>query len=103
MKQKNRSREQVIEEQMQRWRLMQIQTSEEKIRFPTITISREPGSGGSIVAKKLAGKLEFDLFHQEILHEIAQKSQVSAQILSCPLTTVSRCASFLHSACEFRT
>ena len=81
MKQKSRSREQIIEEQIQRWRLMQIETLEEKIRFPTITISREPGSGGSIVANKLAGKLEFDLFHQEILHEMAQKSQVSAQIL----------------------
>lgn len=81
MKQKSRSREQIIEEQMQRWRLMQIEKPEEKNRFPIITLSREPGSGGNIIAQKLAEKLELDLFHQEILHEMAKESKISAQIL----------------------
>ena len=81
MKQKSRSKEQIIEEQMQRWRLMQVEKPVERSGFPIITVSREPGSGGSLIAKTLADKLEFDLFHQEILHEMSKNSKVSAQIL----------------------
>ena len=64
---KSRSIEQIIEEQMQRWKLMRIEKPTEKAGIPVITVSREPGSGGSIVAKLLAEKHELDLFHQEVL------------------------------------
>jgi len=81
MKQKSRSKEQIIEEQMQRWRLMKVEKPAEKSVFPIITVSREPGSGGNLIAEKIADKLELDLFHQQILQEMAKKSKVSAQIL----------------------
>jgi cytidylate kinase len=81
MKQISRSKEQIIEEQVQRWRLMQVEQPGATSGFPIITVSREPGSGGRLIAEKLADKLELDLFHQEILHEMAKRSQVSAQIL----------------------
>jgi len=81
MKQKSRSKEQIIEEQIQRWRLMKVEKPVEKSVFPIITVSREPGSGGSLIAKKLADKLELDLFHQQILQEMAEKSKISAQII----------------------
>lgn len=78
---KSRSIEQMIEEQMQRWKLMRIEKPIEKPGIPIITVSREPGSGGSIIAKRLAEKLEIDLFHQEVLHEMAKSADVSAQLL----------------------
>jgi len=78
---KSRSKEQIIEEQMQRWRLMRIEKSTERRGIPIITVSREPGSGGSIIAKNLADKLEFDLFHQEVLHEMAKSANISEQLL----------------------
>jgi cytidylate kinase len=81
MKPKNRSIEQIIEEQIQRWKLMQIEKPAEKPGVSIITISREPGSGGSIIAKKLAEKLEIDLFHQKVLHEMAKNPDVNAQLL----------------------
>ena len=81
MKHKSRSKEQIIEEQMRRWNLMQIEKPAKPSSLPIITISREPGSGGSIIAKKIADKLELDLFHQEVLHAMAKSSNVSTQVL----------------------
>jgi len=46
-----------------------------------ITVSREPGSGGRIVAKTLAERLGFDIFHREIIQKIAESAQVSTTLL----------------------
>lgn len=82
MKTKTRSIQQLIEEQMQRWQLMKLEKVPEKQGISTITISREPGSGGSVVAKQLAEKLNFDVFHQEVLLEIAKRADVSDKLLA---------------------
>jgi cytidylate kinase len=82
MKTKSRSIEQIIEEQMQRWQLMKSKKVKEKQGVSTITISREPGSGGRVVAKKLAAKLDFKVFHQEVLLEIAKRADVSDKLLA---------------------
>ena len=81
MKTTSRSIEKIIEEQVQRWHLMRVEKPKEKPEFRIITMSREPGSGGKIIAAKLAEKLKFDLFHQEVLHEMAKSSNVSTQLL----------------------
>jgi len=78
---RSRSIEQIIEEQIQRWKLMQIDKPVEKPGISIITISREPGSDGSIIATQLAGKLEIDLFHQKVLHEMAKSADVNTQLL----------------------
>lgn len=77
---KNRSIEQIIEEQVQRWQLQQTKREEEKF-FPVITISREPGSGGRTIAEKLSEKFGLSLFHQEVVHEMADNAQVSTRLL----------------------
>ena len=81
MKTTSRSIEKIIEEQVQRWRLMRVEKPKEKPGVRIITVSREPGSGGKIIAARLAQKLSFDLFHQEVLHEMAKSANVSAQLL----------------------
>ena len=81
MKTKSRSIQKIIEEQMRRWQLMRAQKPGEEPGMPVITISREPGSGGRIVAKRLAEKLELEVFHQEVLNEMAKSAEVSAQLL----------------------
>jgi hypothetical protein len=77
-----RSMEQLIEEQVHRWQLMHTETKAEKKVLPVLTVSREPGSGGRIVAQKLAAKLNVEVFHQEVLHEMAQRAEVSKQMLA---------------------
>ncbi|MBW2607702.1 MAG: cytidylate kinase-like family protein [Deltaproteobacteria bacterium] len=81
MKTKTRSVLEIIEEQAKKWQLMKAKEKKEAVVFPVITISREPGSGGRIVASSLAEKLGLDLFHQEIINEMAESAQVSSRIL----------------------
>ena len=82
MKTTTRSMERLIEEQMQRWQLMHTEKKVDKEALPVITISREPGSGGRVVAQKLAAKLNVEVFHQEVLHEMAKRAEVSQQMLA---------------------
>jgi len=77
-----RSVEQLIEEQMHRWQLMHTEKKQEKKGFPIVTFSREPGSGGRIVAQQLAAKLNMEVFHQEVLHEMAKRAEISKQMLA---------------------
>ena len=99
MKTKTRSVQQIIEEQMQRWQLLKTKRVKEKLGVSTITISREPGSGGRIMANKLAGKLGFEVFYQEVLHEIARRADVSEKLLETldekGLTVLEDCISSL--------
>ena len=72
----------IVEEQVHRWQIQQQEKPEEKAVVPVVTVSREPGSGGRIVAQNLAAKLGFEVFHQEVLHEMAKRAEVSNQLLA---------------------
>lgn len=73
--------EKLIDEQVKKWEMIRSEKKAEERGVSVITVSREPGSGGRIVAKRLAESLSFDLFHQEIIHEMAKSSQVSSRLL----------------------
>ena len=80
MKTKPRSINQIIEEQVRKWQIMRSERVEEPASL-VITVSREPGSGGKLIAAGIAEKLGFDLFHQEIIHEMARSTQAETRIL----------------------
>ena len=73
--------EKLIDEQVKKWEMIRSEKKAEERGVSVITVSREPGSGGRIVAKRLAESLGFDLFHQEIIHEMAKSSQASSRLL----------------------
>ena len=52
-------------------------------KLPIITISREYGSGGSIVAKKVLAKLgnNWKIYHQEIVDEIAKEARLEKKLI----------------------
>ena len=81
MSSKKRSIEQIIEEQVQKWRISNVEKRERVTVRPVVTVSREPGSGGRILAQKLADRHQMDLFHQELLHEMAASANVSRVFL----------------------
>jgi cytidylate kinase len=81
MKTKTRSTEQIVEEQVKRWQIIAKEEKKEKERISVVTISREPGSGGNILAKRLSEQLGFDLFYQEFIHNMAESAQVSVRLL----------------------
>ncbi len=71
----------IIEEQVHRWQLTQKKEIPEKEGVSIVTLSREPGSGGRIIASRLAEKLNIDIFHQEVIHQIAKNADVSESLL----------------------
>jgi cytidylate kinase len=73
--------EKLIDEQVKKWEMIRSEKKAEEAGVTVITVSREPGSGGRIVAQKLAESLNFDLFHQEIIHEMAKSSHASGRLL----------------------
>jgi cytidylate kinase len=81
MKPKTRSIEQIIEEQVRRWQIVRTEEKKADERISVITISREPGSGGNILAERLSQQLEFDLFYQEFIHKMAESAHVSVRLL----------------------
>ncbi len=81
MKTKTRSVEQIIEEQVRRWQIMRTEEKKEEERISVVTFSRERGSGGDILAERLAKELGYVLFHQEVLHNMAESARVSVQFV----------------------
>lgn len=81
MKTKHRSILQIVEGQAQRWMLMKKESKDREETLPVVTVSREPGSGGKLLAQQVAERLEIDLFHQEVLHAMAQSTRASRILL----------------------
>ncbi|MGD9112093.1 MAG: cytidylate kinase family protein, partial [Desulfobacterales bacterium] len=71
----------IIEEHVHRWQIMHKEEVQEKEGVSIVTLSREPGSGGRIVATRLAEKLDIDIFHQEVINEIAKSADVSNKLV----------------------
>ena len=78
---RRRSVEQLVDDQVKKWGFDHKEQSVETSAVSTITVSRDPGSGGKLIAKGLAECLNFDLFHQEVIHEMAQSAKVSKRVL----------------------
>jgi cytidylate kinase len=81
MKSKVRSVEQIVEEQVKRSRIVPAPVKKEAKAISVVTISREPGSGGNILAKRLSEELDFDLFYQDFIHSMAESAHVSVRLL----------------------
>lgn len=71
---------QLIEEQVRRWEILRKEKPEKR-PLPVITLSREPGSGGSLVAKAVAERLGLDLFHHEIINAMAQNADTTTRVI----------------------
>jgi cytidylate kinase len=78
---RRRSIEQIADEQVKKWGFSLREKPVKTAAITMVTISREPGSGGKLIAKGLAECLGFDLFHQEMIHEMALSAKVSARVL----------------------
>ena len=73
--------EKLVEDQVSKWRIADKEVSKKPLSVPVITVSREPGSEGRMVAKKLAEQLNLDLFGGEIIHEVAKSANMSERVV----------------------
>jgi cytidylate kinase len=83
MKTQTRSVELIVDEQLKKW---QNRSQERKIEKekpgPVITVSREPGSGGSAVARQLASDLNLDLAGKQIIQKVAESADMSERVIA---------------------
>ena len=75
-----RTVEKIVEEHVKRWNLLR---SEQRQAPPAlvVTVSRQPGSGGRLVAQAIADRLGLSVFHQEVLHEMAKSARMSEKLV----------------------
>ncbi len=79
---KEESVAQFVKQQIRKWEIPPAKSDRKpNVRIPVITVSMEPGSGGSLVAQKVADGLGFDYFHQDIIRDIAKRAKIRDSII----------------------
>jgi len=74
--------EKIIDQQVRKWDIRRLaHQRSKKDALPIITICREPGSGGKLVARRIAEKLGFDLFDREIIHKMVKCANRSKKLI----------------------
>ncbi len=82
---KHRSLDQLVEEQLAKWR--QLMSGQERERDrpspqPCISISREPGCGGTAIARRLAADLGMDVIGSSIIQQVAERADISEKVIA---------------------
>jgi cytidylate kinase len=79
---KEKSIEQFAKEQIVKWQSMVAEEDwKQKDRIPVITVSVEPGSGGTMIAQEVARRLGFDYFHKDIIEGIAKSAKIRTSVI----------------------
>lgn len=82
MKQEKRSIEQIVDEQLSKWSFRSKEGKSEVVEpKPFITISREPGTGGPEIARRLSKQLKMELFAGQISKQLAESAQVDEKAI----------------------
>jgi len=71
-----------IHEQLEEMQAARSKTKWKKLPYvPVITVSTEPGSGGSLIASKVADRMAFDLFNREIIKQVAESVHINPRVI----------------------
>ena len=77
-----RSVEKMVEDQVAQWqKLHKLKKEEPPAGITLVSVSREYGSNGAMLAERIAAELGFTLFHQEVIHEMAASAKTSKRIV----------------------
>lgn len=79
--QSSQSIKHLVEEQFRKWEMRKMKESKKETPSPVITISREPGSNGHLIAIELAKQLDIDLFDVNIINEVAKSTKMSERVV----------------------
>jgi CMP/dCMP kinase len=78
----HRSIAQIVEEQAHRWELSRGERPAERSHRPVVTVSRQYGSLGGDLARRVSDQLKLDLFDRELIHEIAESTHLSERVVA---------------------
>ncbi len=71
-----------IKVQLQKMRAAKADANQERKPYvPVVTVSIDPGSGGSQIARQVADRLGFDFFNREIIKEIAESVHINPDVI----------------------
>ena len=74
--------DQFVKDQVDKWKRKDARERDMgQLAFSVITLCMEPGSGGKLIAEKVADKLGFDYFHQEVIKGIASNSRFGSAVV----------------------
>jgi cytidylate kinase len=72
-----------VKDQVKKWENVYLgKEAKAEARLPVITVAMEPGSGGSVMAQKIADRLGFDYFHRDIVEEIAKTAKIRSTVIN---------------------
>jgi len=77
----------MVQQQLDKWRKLLDKALRQGIKIenfkggPIITISREPGSGGSEIARRLSKALGMDLIGGQIIQHVADSAKMSRKVI----------------------
>ena len=77
----------MVQQQLDKWRKLLDKVLKQGVKIenfqggPIITISREPGSGGSEIARRLAKALNMDLIGGQIIQHVADSAKMSRRVI----------------------
>jgi cytidylate kinase len=82
MKTEKTSIEQFVQKQVEKWgSIYPAKERKGEARLPVITVSKEPGAAGNILAQKIAERLDLDIFNRDIIKGIAESAKISASVI----------------------
>ena len=80
---KNISIDQFVKQQVKKWEGQCTGKKDQDVaQIPVITVATEPGSGGSIIAARIAERLELDYFHRDIVEKIAKTAKIRGAVIN---------------------
>ena len=83
MTKKDISIDQFVKKQVKKWEgPVKAKKGKPVPQIPVITVSMEPGSGGSIIAEKIAEQLGFDWYHRDIVERIAKTAKIRSAVVN---------------------
>ena len=77
----------MVQRQVDKWRKLLDRALKQGLKIenfkggPIITISREPGAGGSEIARRLAKALDLDLIGGQIIQHVADSAKMSRRVI----------------------
>lgn len=75
--------DQFVKDQLKKWERAYLQDeAKAEARIPVITVAMQPGSGGSVIAQKIAERLGFSYFNRGIVEEISKSAKIRSTVVN---------------------
>ena len=73
----------MVKKQIKKWENLYLEGARDAEAVPpVITVSMQPGSGGSIIADQLAKRLAYDYFNRDIVEEISRSTKIRSAVIN---------------------